>query len=58
VFGLTVRQIAAAFLVGEATIAQRIMRAKKKIATAGIPFGVPRPSTSRSGSTRYSPRST
>ena len=43
VCGLTVRQIAAAFLAGEATIAQRIIRAKKKIATAGIPFGVPAP---------------
>jgi RNA polymerase sigma factor (sigma-70 family) len=43
VCGLTVRQIAAAFLVGEATIAQRIVRAKKKIATAGVAFGVPAP---------------
>jgi RNA polymerase sigma factor (sigma-70 family) len=43
VCGLTVRQIAAAFLVGEATIAQRIVRAKKKIVTAGVRFGVPAP---------------
>jgi RNA polymerase sigma factor (sigma-70 family) len=43
VCGLSVRQIAAAFLVGEATIAQRIVRAKKKIVAAGIPFGVPAP---------------
>jgi RNA polymerase sigma factor (sigma-70 family) len=43
VCGLTVPQIAAAFLVGEATIAQRIVRAKKKIAAAGVPLGVPAP---------------
>jgi predicted RNA polymerase sigma factor len=43
VCGLSVRQIAAAFLVGEATIAQRIVRAKRKIAAAGVPFGVPAP---------------
>jgi RNA polymerase sigma factor (sigma-70 family) len=43
VCGLTVRQIAAAFMVGQATIAQRIVRAKKKIATAGVAFGVPAP---------------
>jgi predicted RNA polymerase sigma factor len=40
---LTVRQIAAAFLVGEATIAQRIVRAKKKIVRTGVAFGVPAP---------------
>lgn len=43
VCGLTVRQIAAAFLVGESTIAQRIARAKRKIRAAGIPFGLPAP---------------
>jgi RNA polymerase sigma factor (sigma-70 family) len=43
VCGLTTRQIAAAFMVSEATIAQRIVRAKRKIVTAGVPFGVPAP---------------
>ena len=39
--GLTTAQIAHAFLVPEATMAARITRAKKKIATAGIPYRVP-----------------
>jgi RNA polymerase sigma factor (sigma-70 family) len=39
--GLTVPQIARAYLVPEATIAQRIVRAKKSIAQAGVPFEVP-----------------
>ncbi len=39
--GLTVPEIAQAFLVPEATMAQRITRAKKKIAAANIPFRVP-----------------
>ena len=43
VCGLSVHQIAAAFMVTEATIAQRIVRAKRKIVTAGVPFGVPAP---------------
>jgi RNA polymerase sigma-70 factor (ECF subfamily) len=42
VCGLTTAQIAAAFLVGESTIAQRITRAKRKIADAGIPYRIPR----------------
>ena len=40
--GLTTPEIARAFLVPEATIAQRIVRAKKAIAKAGLPFEVPR----------------
>jgi len=39
--GLTVAEIAAAFLVPETTMAQRITRAKKKIAGAHIPYRVP-----------------
>ena len=39
--GLTVPEIAAAFLVSETTMGQRITRAKKKIAAANIPYRVP-----------------
>ncbi|MFE0153709.1 RNA polymerase sigma factor [Nonomuraea sp. NPDC059007] len=39
--GLGTRQIARLFLVGEATMAARITRAKKKISQAGIPYRVP-----------------
>lgn len=40
--GLTTEEIARAFLAAEPTIGQRIVRAKKAIAEAGIPFEVPR----------------
>jgi RNA polymerase sigma factor (sigma-70 family) len=39
--GLTVPEIARAYLDQEATVAQRIVRAKKTIAAAGVPFEVP-----------------
>ena len=40
--GLTTGEIARAFLVPEATIAQRIVRAKRTLAEARVPFEVPR----------------
>lgn len=39
--GLTTREVAAVLLIGEATAAARITRAKKKIAAAGIPYRIP-----------------
>jgi len=40
--GLTTEEIARAFLVPDATIAQRIVRAKRSLAEARVPFEVPR----------------
>jgi RNA polymerase sigma-70 factor, ECF subfamily len=40
--GLTTEEIARAFLVPEPTVAQRIVRAKRTLAKANVPFEVPR----------------
>jgi len=44
VAGFTTAEIAAAFLVAEPAMAQRIVRAKRKIVAAHIPYRVPEPS--------------
>src|SRR5512132_1422032 len=41
--GLTTAEIASAFLVDEATLAQRISRAKQRIKASGVPFRPPTP---------------
>lgn len=43
VAGLSVTEVAHALLVPKATMQQRIVRAKKRIRTKGIPFALPRP---------------
>ena len=45
--GLTTAQVARAFLVPEATMAQRISRAKGRITASGVPFRMPSPDERR-----------
>ena len=56
--GLTTAEVARAFLVPEATMTRRISRAKQRIKDSGIPFGMPRARSARSGSARFSTCST
>jgi RNA polymerase sigma factor (sigma-70 family) len=48
--GLTTAEIASAFLVPEATMAQRISRAKASIKASGVPFQMPRAASATRGS--------
>ena len=43
VFGFTTGEIARAFVASEEAVAQRVVRAKRKIASAGIPYRMPGP---------------
>ena len=58
VCGMSVPDIARAFLVSEPTMAARITRAKKKISVARIPYASPARPSSPTGSRRCSPSST
>ena len=58
VAGLATEEVARMFLVGEATMSQRLLRAKKRVANACIPYRSPRRRTFPSGSTACSPWST
>ncbi len=56
VCGLATASIARAFLVSEPTLAQRLVRAKRKIAEAGVPSNCRLPISGRNGSMPCSPR--
>jgi RNA polymerase sigma-70 factor (ECF subfamily) len=56
--GLSTEQVARSFLVSEATMATRLVRAKHKIKAAKIPTGCPRPTRCPTASARCWPSST
>ena len=55
--GFSVSEIARAFLTRDSTVAQRLVRAKRRLRDRGVRLEVPEPASCRAGSTRCSRRS-